>query len=55
MLEINRKNILGWLALFRDIYPLTDEQKNKINKFIKTRYKVRRDKLLDEIFGGLDG
>ena len=50
MLEINRKNILGWLSLIKDVYPLTEEERNKINKFIKTRYKVRRDRLLDEIF-----
>lgn len=50
MLEINRKNILGWLSLIRDIYPLTDNERKKINKFIKTRYKIRRDRLLDEIF-----
>lgn len=55
MLEINRKNILGWLSLIRDVYPLTDEEKDKLNKFIKTRYTIRRDKLLDEIFGGVDG
>lgn len=55
MLEINRKNILGWLSLIRDVYPLTDEQRRKLNKFIKTRYPVRRDKLLDELFGGNDG
>lgn len=50
MLEINRKNILGWLSLIRDIYPLTDDERNRINKFIKTRYTIRREKLLDEIF-----
>lgn len=50
MLEINRKNILGWLSLIKDVYPLAEEERNKINKFIKTRYKVRRDRLLDEIF-----
>lgn len=50
MLEINRKNILGWLSLIRDIYPLTDSERKQINKFIKTRYKIRRDRLLDEIF-----
>jgi hypothetical protein len=50
MLEINRKNILGWLSLIRDIYPLTDDERKKINKFIKTRYTIRREKLLDEIF-----
>lgn len=50
MLEINRKNILGWLSLIRDIYPLTDDERKKIDKFIKTRYKIRRDRLLDEIF-----
>lgn len=49
--QINRKNILGWLRLIRAIYPLTDEQKKKLDKFIHTRYKKRRDKLLDEIFG----
>lgn len=52
MLEINRKNILGWLSLIRDVYPLTDEQRSQLDKFIKTRYTIRRDKLLDEIFGG---
>ena len=49
-LEINRNNIRGWLSLIRDVYPLTDKQKKQLDKFIKTRYKVRRDKLLDEIF-----
>ena len=49
-LEINRNNVLNWLTFFRDVYPLTDYQKNKIDKFVKTRYTVKRDKLLDEIF-----
>ena len=49
-LEINRNNVLNWLTFFRDVYPLTDYQKMKIDKFVKTRYTVKRDKLLDEIF-----
>ena len=49
-LEINRNNVLNWLSFFRDVYPLTDYQKKKIDKFVKTRYTVKRDKLLDEIF-----
>lgn len=48
--KITRKNILGWLRLAREIYPLTDKQKSQLDKFLKTRYTVRRDKLLDEIF-----
>ena len=49
-LEINRNNVLNWLSFFRYVYPLTDYQKKKIDKFVKTRYTVKRDKLLDEIF-----
>ena len=49
-LEINRNNVLNWLSFFRDVYPLTDYQKTKIDKFVKTRYTVKRDRLLDEIF-----
>lgn len=52
MLEINRNNILNWLELWLDIYDFKDEYRNKLKKFIKTRYKIRRDKRLDEIFGG---
>ena len=48
--KITRQNILGWLRLAREIYPLTDKQKRQLDKFLKTRYTVRRDKLLDEIF-----
>lgn len=48
--KITRKNILGWLRLIRAVYPLTNEQKKQLDKFIHTRYTVRRDKLLDEIF-----
>lgn len=54
-LKINRKNILNWLMFVKKIYPLTEYQRTQINKFVKTRYTVRRDKLLDEIFGGEDG
>lgn len=54
-LEINRNNVLNWLSFIRDVYPLSDEDKKKLNKFIKTRYTVKRDKLLDDIYGGLDG
>lgn len=50
-LEINRKNILGWLRLIRDVYDLSNEDKIKLDKFIKTRYTIRRDKLLDDIYG----
>lgn len=49
-LRITRNNILGWLRLARKVYPLTDSQKKKLDKFLNTRYKIRRDKLLDEIF-----
>ena len=49
-LEINRNNLLNLLSFFRHVYPLTDYQKKKIDKFVKTRYTVKRDKLLDEIF-----
>lgn len=48
--KITRQNVLGWLRLMRVVYDLTDEQKKKLDKFINTRYTVRRDKLLDEIF-----
>ena len=48
--SINRKNILGWLKLISDIYPMSEDNKKKIDKFIKTRYTIKRDRLLDEIF-----
>lgn len=49
-LEINRNNVLNWLMFLKEIYPLSDEDKRKIERFVKTRYTVRRDKILDELF-----
>lgn len=49
---INSKNILGWLRLFRDILDLSDKQKESLDKFLKRTDVVRRQKEIDEIFGG---
>lgn len=49
---INSRNILGWLRLFRDILDLSDKQKESLDKFLKRTDVVRRQKEIDEIFGG---
>ena len=48
---INSNNILGWLQLICKVYPLDDEDREAIEKFIRRTDVVRRKKELEEIFG----
>lgn len=52
MLEITSRNILGWLRLISDVYPLEEEDKVLLDRYINRTDKVRRKKELEEIFGG---
>lgn len=52
MLEITSRNILGWLRLISDVYPLEDEDKMLLDRYINRTDKMRRKKELEEIFGG---
>lgn len=49
---INSKNIIGWLKLIYEVYPLNDEDRECINKFIRRTDLIRRKKELENIFGG---
>lgn len=51
-LQINNKNILGWLSLAIVIADMDDDTKNKIERYLKRTDTVRRQKEIDEIFGG---
>lgn len=51
-LIVNSKNILGWLQLIADIFPLEEEEREMIINYIKRTDEVRRQKEIDEIFGG---
>lgn len=48
---INSNNIIGWLKLIYEVYPLDEEDKEVLNKFIRRTDVVRRKKELEEIFG----
>lgn len=52
MLEINSKNIIGWLKLIYDVYPFNEEDSKALNEYIRRTDIIRRKKELEEIFGG---
>lgn len=51
-MEINSKNIIGWLKLAVVVLDLEPCVKNKIIEYINRTDYVRRQKELDDIFGG---
>lgn len=51
-LQINNKNVLGWLSLAIAIADIDDETKNKIERYLKRTDIARRQREIDEIFGG---
>lgn len=51
-LQINSKNILGWLSLAIAIADIDDDTKNKIERYLKRTDKARRQREIDKIFGG---
>ena len=51
-LQINSKNILGWLSLAIVIADIDDDTKNKIERYLRRTDKARRQKEIDKIFGG---
>jgi hypothetical protein len=51
-LLVNSKNIIGWLRLAVEVVDLPKWQIAKIKSFINRTDIVRRQKELDEIFGG---
>lgn len=51
-LLVNSKNIIGWLRLAVEVVDLPKWQIAKIKSFINRTDVIRRQKELDEIFGG---
>lgn len=51
-LKINSKNIIGWLRLVLDVYDLEPWVRDKIKAYINRTDYVRRQKEIDDIFGG---
>lgn len=51
-LLVNSKNIIGWLRLAVEVIDLPKWQIAKIKSFINRTDVIRRQKELDEIFGG---
>lgn len=51
-LQINNKNILGWLELAMTIMDIDDETRDKLNRYLKRTDIARRQREIDEIFGG---
>lgn len=49
---INNKNILGWLNLILDVYELDDNTRNKLKHYLNRNDKIRRQKEIDDMFGG---
>jgi hypothetical protein len=47
-LQITSKNILGWISLALRIYDLKDEDRKRIESFLKRRDIARRQKEIDE-------
>ena len=51
-LTINNKNILGWLNLILDVYQLDDITRDKLVKYLKRNDINKRQKEIDDMFGG---
>ena len=51
-MEINSNNILGWLRLAVNVLDLEPWMVRKINEYLNRTDYVRRQKELDDIFGG---
>jgi hypothetical protein len=47
-LQINNKNILGWLSLALQVYDVDNDVKEKIVRYLKRRDIARRQKEIDE-------
>lgn len=50
-LEFNSKNILGWLRLLLEVYPLSREDRFAIKRYLHRGDKITRDKELRRLFG----
>ena len=50
-LEFNSKNILGWLRLLLEVYPLSIEDRLAIKRYLRREDKITRDKELRRLFG----
>lgn len=49
---INSKNIIGWLNLILNVYKLDDISKDKLTKYLKRNDIYKRQKEIDDMFGG---
>lgn len=47
-LQITSKNILGWISLALRIYDFKDEDRKRIESFLRRRDIARRQKEIDE-------
>ena len=47
-LQINNKNILGWLSLALQVYDVDKDVEEKIVRYLKRRDVARRQKEIDE-------
>lgn len=50
-LQINSKNIIGWLELLLVVLDIDDEFKFKAEAFINRKDKVRRQNEIDKLWG----
>ena len=50
-LEFNSKNILGWLRLLLEVYPLSRKDRFAIKRYLRRKDKITRDKELRRLFG----
>lgn len=51
-MRINSKNFINWLRLALEILDIEKEYRDKIDKYIRRTDWIRRQKELDDIFGG---
>lgn len=49
-LQINNKNIIGWLSLLLTICDMDNDSKNKLDAYLRREDKVNRQKEIDKIW-----
>lgn len=49
---INEKNFINWLWFLIRVFPVEEEEREQIRKYLRRRDVVRRRKELEDIFGG---
>lgn len=51
-MEVNRKNILGWLSLILVVYPMDKSTRKKLEDYLSYKNKRKREKMVEDIYGG---